>query len=167
MSRPLVDALLPELDREATVTRKLLERIPEDQLEWKPHPKASSLGALATHIANLPQWGSMTIESDELDLDGAGVQSALASRAELLEAFDTKVSRFRATLLNRTDVELLAPWTLKHNGRQVFSMPKTAVLRSFVLNHLVHHRGQLSVYLRQLGVSLPAMYGPSADESPF
>lgn len=167
MARPLVEALLPELDREAVVTRKLLERIPDDHLDWKPHPKAFSLGALATHIANLPQWGAMTMESDELDLDGAGVQGPIGSRADVLAAFDTKVSRFRTALVDRTDAELQAPWTLKHGGRLVFTMPRSAVLRSFVLNHLVHHRGQLSVYLRQLDVSLPAIYGPTADESPF
>lgn len=167
MSRTLAAALLPELDREAAVTRKLLERVPDDRLSWKPHPKSYTLAALATHVANLPHWGAMTIESDGLDLGEAGVQDPLASRAALLEAFDTRAAGFRAALVDRSDAELLAPWTLKQHGKVLFTMPKTAVLRSFVLNHLVHHRGQLSVYLRELDVPLPAMYGPTADESAF
>jgi uncharacterized damage-inducible protein DinB len=163
----LVDALLPELDHEVAVTRKLLERVPEDHSGWKPHAKASSLAQLATHVANLPHWGVLTISQAELDLDGAGTVEPLTSRAALLAAFDEKSTAFRHALAGRSDGELMAPWTLKQKGKVIFTMPKAAVLRSFVMNHLIHHRGQLSVYLRQLDVPLPSIYGPSADENPF
>ncbi|MEQ1759160.1 MAG: DinB family protein [Vicinamibacterales bacterium] len=163
----IVDALLPELDHEIAVTRKLLERVPDDRSDWKPHIKSYSLGQLATHVANLPHWGVITISQAELDMDGAGVAAVAASRAALLAAFDEKSTAFRAALTGRTDAELMVPWTLKQSGKIIFSMPKAAVLRSFVMNHLIHHRGQLSVYLRQLDVPLPSIYGPSADENPF
>jgi uncharacterized damage-inducible protein DinB len=159
------DALLPELDHEVALTRKVLERIPEDRFDWKPHAKSFSLGQLASHLATLPQWGSMTINMGELDLDVTAPQPALTSRAEILAKFDEQTGAFRSALTGRTDAELTAMWTLKQKGKTIFSMPKVSVLRSFVMNHLIHHRGQLSVYLRQLDVPLPSIYGPSADES--
>jgi uncharacterized damage-inducible protein DinB len=164
---PLADALLMELDRELAVTRKLLERVPDRQFAWKPHPKSFTLGQLASHVAELPQWGVMTITQSELNLDGSGGPTAPASHAALLAAFDEHAAAFRKNLTGRTDAELLAPWTLKHMGKPLFSMPRVSVLRSFVMNHLIHHRGQLSVYLRQLDVPLPSIYGPSADEASF
>lgn len=163
----IADALLPELDHEVAVTRKLLERVPEDRFAWRPHDKAFSLGQLATHVATLPQWGVTTINQSEFDVDGGGAPSQASSRAVLLAAFDENAGAFRGALAGRTDAELTAVWMLKQKGNVIFSMPKVAVLRSFVMNHLIHHRGQLSVYLRQLDVPLPAMYGPSADETPF
>lgn len=161
---PLADALLPELDHEAAVTRRLLERVPEDRADWKPHVKAFSLAQLASHLATLLQWGAVTLERQELDLEGTDAPAPLTSRAALLTAFDERAAAFRAALAGRTDAELMANWTLKQQGKVLFSMPRVTVLRSFVLNHLIHHRGQLSVYLRQLDVSLPSIYGPSADE---
>ena len=163
----IADALLPELDHEVAATRKLLERVPEGKFDWKPHPKSFSLGQLAAHVANLPHWGVMTIAQGEVDIDGAGPQTQPASTAALLASFDEQATAFRAALLGRTDAELTAPWSLKQKGKVIFSMPKVAVLRSFVMNHLIHHRGQLTVYLRQLDVPLPSIYGPSADETPF
>ena len=163
----IVDALLPEFDREMTTTRKVLERVPEDRFEWKPHAKSFSLGALAAHVAMLPAWGEETLRRSDFDLAGGRTQAAPASNAELLAAFDTRVAAARSALAGRTDAELLEMWTLKRNGRTVFSMPKTVVLRSFVLSHLIHHRGQLSVYLRLLDVAVPSIYGPSADEPSF
>ncbi len=163
----IVDSLLPEFDHEIAVTRKLLERVPEDKFDWKPHAKAFPLGQLAGHVATLPHWGVMTIGQSEFELDGSGPPAPTTSRAALLAAFDDRASAFRASLVGRTDAELTAAWTLKQKGKIIFSMPKLAVLRSFVMNHLIHHRGQLSVYLRQLDVPIPSIYGPSADENPF
>lgn len=164
---PIVDALLPEFDHEMTVTRKLLERVPEDRFTWKPHEKSYSLGELAQHVATLPMWGSITLNQSELDLAGSQRQSGATNRSELLAFFDGNVSTTRSALVGKGDAELMAPWTLKAAGRTIFSMPKASVWRSFVMSHLVHHRGQLSVYLRMQGVPLPSIYGPSADENPF
>jgi uncharacterized damage-inducible protein DinB len=164
---PLVDALLPEFDHEMTTTRKVLERVPEDRFDWKPHAKSFSVGELATHVANLPTWGTETLTKSEIDLAGGQRVAALASKAELMAAFDRNVAATRAALTGKTDAELLAIWSLKRGGKTIFSMPKTAVLRAFVLSHVIHHRGQLSVYLRLLDVPVPSIYGPSADEPSF
>jgi len=164
---PLVDALLPEFDHEMTVTRKLLERVPEDRFDFKPHQKSYSLGQLAQHVATVPRWGSITINQSELDLGGTQQLQPVANRTALLALFDGHVADTRAALLGKSDAELMAPWTLKHTGKTLFTMPKAAVWRSFVMSHLIHHRGQLSVYLRMQDVKLPSMYGPSADENPF
>jgi uncharacterized damage-inducible protein DinB len=164
---PLVDALLPEFDHEMTTTRKLLERVPEERFEWKPHVKSFSLGALATHLATLPTWGAETLNRTEFDTGTAPPPAALPSKHEMMAAFDRNVAIARSALAGKSDPELLAIWTLKRGGHTLFSMPRTVVWRSFVLNHLVHHRGQLSVYLRLLDVPVPSIYGPSADESAF
>jgi uncharacterized damage-inducible protein DinB len=150
-----------------TTTRKLIERVPEDRLDWKPHPKSTALGGLATHVANLPNWGSITVNETELDLAGTPPAEPARTRAELLARFDANVSAARAALASKSDAELMVPWTLKKAGQKIFSMPRVGVWRSFVISHLVHHRGQLSVYLRMNDVPLPSIYGPSADESPF
>jgi uncharacterized damage-inducible protein DinB len=163
----LMDALLPEFDHEMTLTRKLLERVPEHQLDWKPHAKSMSLGHLATHLSFLPYWAEITIRQEEFDVAGTPPASPAASRAELLATFDRHVGAGRAALAGRTDAELMAPWTLKNGAHTVFTMPKAGVLRAFVLSHTVHHRGQLSVYLRLLDVPVPSIYGPSADEGPM
>jgi uncharacterized damage-inducible protein DinB len=164
---PLVDALLPEFDHEMTTTRKLLERLPEDKFAWKPHAKSMSLGGLATHLATLPWWGEMTLAQSEFDTAGVAAPAEAASRSDVLTMFDDHVAKARAALVARSDAELMAMWSLKRAGQTIFSMPKAAVWRSFVVSHLVHHRGQLSVYLRLLDVPLPSIYGPSADEGSF
>src|SRR5687768_4506061 len=165
---PLVDALLPEFDHEMTLTRRAIERAPEDKFDWKPHAKSFSLGALATHLATLPTWGTETLTKSEIDLPAAQQPvAAIPSKTELMAAFDRNVAAARAALVGKTDAELLAIWSLKRGGKTLFSMPKAAVLRSFVLSHLIHHRGQLSVYLRLLHVPVPSIYGPSADEPAF
>ena len=164
---PLVDALLPEFDHEMTTTRKVLERVPDDRFDWKPHPKSFSLGALATHVANIPTWGTETLTRSEIELTGTQPLSSLPSKTQLMATFDKNVAETRAALAGKTDAELLAIWSLKRGGKAMFSMPKAAVLRSFVLSHLIHHRGQLSVYLRLLDVPVPSIYGPSADEPSF
>ena len=162
---PLVDALLPEFDHEMTVTRKLLERVPEDKLSWKPHQKSYSLGQLAQHVAQLPRWGAMTLNEPEIDVVGAQPPEEARSRAALLTLFDGHVAATRAALVGKSDSELMSPWTFKREGHVVFSMPKASVWRSFLMNHLIHHRAQLGVYLRMQDVPLPSMYGPSADEA--
>jgi uncharacterized damage-inducible protein DinB len=158
---------LPEFDHEVSTTRKLLERVPDDRLDWKPHVKSFSLGQLAQHVATVPMWGSITLSQSELDMGAFARPEELRSRADILTLFDANVANTRATLVGKTDGELMAPWTLKNGGHTIFSMPKATVWRSFVLNHLIHHRGQLSVYLRMHDVPLPSIYGPSADEQTF
>ena len=161
---PLVDHLLPEFDHEMATTRKLLERVPEDRLSWKPHDKSFSLGQLAQHVANLPYWGQLTLEQSELDLAANPTMPELGNREAILKLFEDRVAGTRRALLGKTDAELMAPWSLKQGDHTMFTMPKATVWRSFVMNHIVHHRGQLSVYLRQQDVPLPSFYGPSADE---
>lgn len=161
----LIDALLPEFDHEMGTTRKLLERVPEERFNWKPHVRSMSLGDLATHVANIVWWGEVTLDKPEFDAEGQPPGEAAPSRAALLSMFDKNVAATRAVLAAKTDAELMAPWSLKQGKKTFFTMPKAVVWRSFVMNHLVHHRAQLSVYLRMHDVPLPAMYGPSADES--
>jgi uncharacterized damage-inducible protein DinB len=162
----IAEALLPEFDHEMSVTRKLLERVPEDRFEWKPHPKSMSFIALATHVATIPSWGAPTLNLPELDLAGLPPNTAPASRAELLERFDRHVAEARGALVGRSDPEMMAVWSLKHNGQKMFTMPRAAVWRGFVMNHHIHHRAQLGLYLRLNDVPVPAMYGPTADEAP-
>jgi uncharacterized damage-inducible protein DinB len=163
----IADSILPEFDREAATTRTLLERVPEDKAAWKPHVKSMGLGHLSMHIATLPVWASITLERSEFDTnppEGPRMTiPAFQSTEGLLQTYDANVSAARALLARATDAEFMAPWTLKNGGKSMFSMPRIAVLRSFILNHAVHHRGQLSVYLRLLDVPLPSMYGPTAD----
>jgi uncharacterized damage-inducible protein DinB len=163
----LVDSLLPEFDHEMGTTRRLLERVPEGRIDWKPHEKSWTLGQLAQHVATLPLWGSITLLQSELDLAVTPEQTPLRTRAALLSAFDTRVAETRAALVGKMDAELLVPWTLKRGTDTIFAMPKVVVWRSFVLSHLIHHRGQLSVYLRMNDVPVPSIYGPSADEAAF
>ncbi|MEW6320587.1 MAG: DinB family protein [Acidobacteriota bacterium] len=163
----LIDALLPEFDREMGVTRKLLERVPDGQFAWRPHEKSMTLGRLAEHLAELPMWLSMTLTTGGLEMTVGrpeGYRSP-ATREAVLAMFDANVKAARAQLTGKTDAELLAPWTLTQGGKEVFTMPKASVIRGFVLNHLIHHRGQLSVYLRMQGAVLPSIYGPSGDEA--
>jgi uncharacterized damage-inducible protein DinB len=149
------------------VTRRLLERVPDGQFAWQPHPKSMSLGRLAEHLAELPQWVGATVTQSSLDLATArrpeGYQPP-ATRAAVLAMFDANVAAARGVLAGRSDAELMAPWSLLRGEQTVFTMPKAGVLRAFVFNHIVHHRGQLSVYLRLHDVPLPSIYGPSADE---
>lgn len=163
----MADALLPEFDREMTIVRKALERAPDGRFDWKPHAKSFTLGQLVSHIAHLPAWGAETLSKAEFDIGASPPPVALASTNAALAAFDANVAATRTALVDKTDGELMAIWTLKRNGKVLFSMPKAVVLRSFVLSHLIHHRGQLSVYLRLLDVPVPSIYGPSSDEPAF
>jgi uncharacterized damage-inducible protein DinB len=158
------DSILPEFDHEVATTRKLLERLPDEQLSWKPHDKSMSLGGLATHLANIPNWTTTILDQVAFDLaDLPPNLTPLESRAKILAFFDDSCRKSRS-LFDKTDAEYLARWTLKQAGREMFTLPRLAALRSYVLNHLVHHRGQLSVYLRLNDIPVPAIYGPSADE---
>ena len=162
------DVLLPEYDHEMGTTRRLLERVPEADFSWKPHEKSMSLGQLAGHLAYIPTWCCTVLDLPVFDLaslgDGAR-PSAPASREVLLLEFDGRVAAARSNLAQRSDPELLAPWTLKKAGHEVFTLPRISAIRSFVMNHTIHHRGQLSVYLRMRNVPLPSIYGPTADEN--
>ena len=163
----LVEALLPEFDREMGLTRRLLARIPDGRSAWQPHPTSMTLGRLAEHLAELPQWALMTMTErrHEVVTTGRPVEhQPPATRDAVVAKFDEHVAAGRAALVGKSDGELMAPWTLVDSGKELFTMPKTAVLRNFVLNHLVHHRGQLSVYLRMLGVPIPSIYGPSGEK---
>jgi uncharacterized damage-inducible protein DinB len=161
---PIKDLLLPEFDHEIAVTRRLLDRVPDDRLAWKPHDRSMSMGGLATHLSNLPTWSASILSETSFDLaDAPPNLSPLTSRAEILNTFDATTAAAR-NLLDRTDAEFLARWTLLRGGQEMFSMPRFTAFRSFVLNHLIHHRGQLSVYLRLNDIPVPAIYGPSADE---
>jgi uncharacterized damage-inducible protein DinB len=158
------DSLLPEFDHEMANTRKVLERLPEDKFGWRPHQKSFTMGALATHVATLPFWALMTIEVDSIDISAPMENPEAKTRAELLERFDRSTAPARAAIAAAGDERLLAPWSLVSGGTALLTMPRTAVLRSFVMNHLIHHRAQLGVYLRLNDVPVPALYGPSADE---
>lgn len=163
----LAAALLPEFDHEMANTRRLLEVVPAADAAWRPHPKSYSLGDLAAHIALLPLWGRFTLDRAELDLGSPANASIARVRfttvPELLEQFDHNVREARATLASTTDAAMGETWTLKNGATTVLSMPRAVVLRGFVLSHMIHHRGQLSVYLRLRDVPLPALYGPTAD----
>jgi len=161
-------SLLPEFDQEMANTRKALERIPDDKFDWKPHEKSWAMGGLATHLANLPIWTVYTINQDSLDLAPPGGGSfrveEKGSRREILEDFDKNVAAARDAIAGASDEEMLKPWTLLKGGVTLMTLPKIAVLRSFVMNHIIHHRGQFTVYLRLNDVPVPSIYGPSADE---
>jgi len=163
----IAESLLPELDHEMAVTRTLLERLPDDALEWKPHEKSFTLGALATHLVNIPTWTVTAIDQDLLDVGTDFEPPPGGTRDDLLRVFDDNVKAARDKLAGASDETLLETWRLVLREREIFAMPRVAVIRGFVLNHLIHHRGQLTVYLRLKDVPLPSVYGPSADEQGF
>ncbi len=162
--------LLPEFDQEISGTRKTLERVPTDKFNWKPHPKSGSMLWLAGHLANLPTWGTLTVSHDELDMAPGGKPMdpppPPADTADLLATLDKNAAEARAAIAGASDADLMKPWSLLTNGTVLFTMPKAAVLRTFVMNHLIHHRAQLGVYLRMNDIPVPSLYGPSADETP-
>jgi uncharacterized damage-inducible protein DinB len=160
----LKDSLLAEFDHEMGTTRRLLERLPEGQLAWKPHEKSMSLGGLATHLSNLPNWGATILNGEFYDLAaGPPNMTEKESREAILSFFDDSVKITRRSL-DKTDAELNARWSLRRGDQEMFSLPRASAFRTFVLYHVVHHRGQLSVYLRLNNVPVPAIYGPTADE---
>ena len=157
--------LLPEFDQEMANTRKLLNCVPEDKYSWKPHAKSMALGRLASHVAELPDWAVETINRETLELTPGMKPWIAESQAELLSRFDKNVAEARAAIAGASDADLAVEWSLIFGGRKVLTMPRAAVLRGVVMNHLIHHRAQLGVYLRLNDVSIPGMYGPSADEN--
>ncbi|MEO8484295.1 MAG: DinB family protein [Acidobacteriota bacterium] len=168
MSTSMSQSLLPEFDHEMANTRKVLERVPEDRPDYRPHPKSMTIARLAGHLTDIPWWAVTTLTRDEYDMQPVGGSTRerymMTTREALLTRFDAEVAAARAALAATSDAALMQPWTLKHGGHTIFSMPRASALRSFVLNHNVHHRAQLGVYLRLNDVAVPSIYGPSADE---
>jgi uncharacterized damage-inducible protein DinB len=165
---PISELLLPEYDSEITITRKVLERVPDDKAEWKPHPKAFMMAHLAQLVAMLPDWVVKTLEQTELDLapkdKPRGSGYTVEKTATLLAMFDKNAKAGRAALAKASDADFQVPWTLKAGGNAVLTQPRYMIMRQMVLNHLVHHRAQLAVYLRLVDQKVPQMYGPTADE---
>lgn len=164
----IAQSLLPELDLELANSRKTLERVPAEKFDWTPHPKSMTMAQLASHLAEIPSYGSAALETESLDLSPPGAPAykprIAGSREEVLQIHDEAAAKFRSLLEKATDEQLHAPWSLLFRGQTIFTMPRVAVIRSMVMNHLIHHRGQLTVYLRLNDVPVPALYGPSADE---
>ena len=165
----IAQSLLPEFDQEMANTRKTLERVPDAKWPWKPHEKSGTLGWLASHVGTIPDWLTMTLSSESFDYAPADGKSTYAqpkteNTKELLAVFDKSAAEARAKLTAASDADLLKAWSLLAGGKEVFTMPRVACVRGMIMNHLIHHRGQLTVYLRLVGVPVPALYGPSADE---
>jgi uncharacterized damage-inducible protein DinB len=162
----LVDSILMEIDQEAQTTKRVLDRIPEDKLTWKPHPKAFSLGQLALHIASSPESVAAAAVPDSTEAPNFS-QPEAKSRQEVLDTFSKSLESAKDALKKMDDARLMSMWSLTKNGKVVMSIPRIGFIRSILMNHNYHHRGQLSVYLRILNVPVPSIYGPSADENPF
>lgn len=164
-------SLLPEYDHEMQITRNHLDRVPDEKLSWGPHKKSMTLGGLASHLAESVAWGPMMLNADSMDFDSPEMKEYkppnYESRAAILEAFDTNVKQTREAVASKNDDEWMAIWAMKKGEEVLMSMPKVAVIRGFLMSHNVHHRGQLSVYLRMCDVPVPQTYGPSADETDF
>ena len=159
---------LGDLQSELQTTRRVLERVPDDHFDWKPHEKNFTLGEMSSHIANLLSWGVMILSSDELDLaEDYPPQPAAEDSAGLLELFDEKSAALLKALDGVDDDRMLGTWTLRMGDREISALSRVANIRGFVINHMIHHRGQLTLYLRLLDVPLPPVYGPTADENPF
>lgn len=165
---PISTLILPEFDQEAENTRKTLERVPDAHWNWKPYEKSGTLGWLAGHVANLNNWVTVTLTTEQLDFapkDGPRYEPAkTTNRKELLEVFQRVTSEARRAISEATDESMNEPWSLLMGGQVLFTMPRYAVLRSMCFNHLIHHRAQLTTYLRGLNLAVPPLYGPSADE---
>lgn len=160
----IIDPIIGEYQHEAATTRRLLERVPEDKFDWKPHQKSMSLRQLVSHIAEISSWSGAVFDMDVFDLDPNYVPFAAQSRQELLDAFDKNVNDTVAKMTGQSNDRLMSNWKMTMAGNTVFEMPRVAVVRAFLLSHMIHHRGQLSVYLRLHDVPIPSIYGPSADE---
>jgi uncharacterized damage-inducible protein DinB len=161
---PINQMLLPEFDMEMASTRKLLANLPEDKLDYQPHPKSMKLGRLAGHVAEMPGWIASLPGQDSLDIPPDWKPNTATSKEQLLAFFDANVAKGRAALASLSDEELQQTWSLFFGGRKEFTLPKIAVFRNVVMNHTIHHRGQLGVYFRLNDVPVPGMYGPSADD---
>jgi uncharacterized damage-inducible protein DinB len=164
---PFSQNLLPEFDEEMKNTRKLLECVPDGKFDYQPHAKSMTLGRLATHVAELPGWTTATLDLEVLEMGPEYKPTIARSRAELLQIFDKGVAEARKKIAAASDQDWQVIWTFKYAGKTVMSMPRAAVMRGIVMNHLIHHRAQLGVFLRLNDVAIPGMYGPSADEMKF
>jgi uncharacterized damage-inducible protein DinB len=162
------ESMLPEFDQEMANTRKVLERVPAEKFSWKPHAKSFALGALSAHVANMADWAELTLTTDSFDYAPPGAAPyetpTFASTADLIAAFDKSIAKARTALAAADDGKMMAPWSLMAGGKVVMTMPRAAVVRTFVMNHIIHHRAQLTVYLRLNDIPVPGLYGPSADE---
>jgi len=158
-------ALLSEFDNEMASTRKMLEAVPDDRLDFRPHEKSWTLLQLASHVSNIPTWTAVTLTATELDLNQDWSRDEPTNRQEILSDFEAAVAGARPVLEAATAEDMQVPWTLKEGDKVHFTLPRAAIFRSFVLSHLIHHRAQLGVYLRLLDLPVPGMYGPSADEA--
>src|SRR5262245_44393609 len=160
--------ILPEFDQEMASKRKILERIPEDKLEWRAHPKSNTIGWNANHLADIPIWAKIALTTSTFDIapvDGPRYPSPnLKTRKEILVLFDRNVAAARQEIAQVKDEDVGKSWSLLVAGKPAFTMPRAAVVRSFVLSHIIHHRAHLSVYLRLNDIPVPGMYGPSGDE---
>jgi uncharacterized damage-inducible protein DinB len=163
----MIDSILAELDQEAATTRRVLERVPGDKLGWRSHPKSMSLGQLALHVATTPGQVATLLSQGDLELPEVGNAPAATTAVELLPALEESVGRARAFLNSQTDDSAMSTWKLTKKGRVLLAIPQIGAVRTIMLNHWYHHRGQLSVYLRLLNIPVPSIYGPSADENPF
>lgn len=164
-SNTLGTAFLAELEQEAKVAREVLSRVPADKFDWKPHDKSMSFGKLASHVAEMVGWTGPTLDHPELDFAKMDYKPfEPKTTEELLEFFDKNLAEAVQVLNNMTDDRFMESWSLRNGEKIYFTMPKIVAMRSFVMNHIVHHRGQLSVYLRLNDIAVPSMYGPSADE---
>ncbi len=165
---PISELLLPEFDQEMASTRKVLDRCPDDKFGWKPHEKSFAMGSLGTHIASMTGWLADTMTKDTYDIAPVGQEpykeAPAKTRAELLSRFDEGVAAARKTMEGVSDEHWMKTWSLLSGGQALFTMPRYTAVRSFILNHIIHHRAQLSVYLRLNDIPVPAIYGPSADE---
>jgi uncharacterized damage-inducible protein DinB len=160
----LVDGLLPEFDREMGVTRKMLAVVPLDKGDWKPHAKSKSMRELSSHVANVVRMGLFVLTQSDLETGATFPRLPdCQTNEELLARFDEFVTNVRTALTGRVDGEMMAPWTMRRDGREMFTLPRASAWRTFVISHLIHHRGQLSVYLRLNEVPVPSTYGPTAD----
>ena len=162
------DAFLPEFDHEMSTTRKTLERVPEDKADWKPHDTSMPMGRLAGHVAEMIGFGNIVFQGESFDFAPPGAArmqpTTMTSRKQLLEVFDKNVASARAAISKASDEDFQKTFTLLNGGKTFFAMPRVQLMRSMILNHVIHHRGQLSVYLRMNKVAVPSLYGPSGDE---
>jgi uncharacterized damage-inducible protein DinB len=163
----LIDPFLLEFDRECSATRKCLERLPADKLTWKPHEKSMTLGQLAGHVATIPAWIGGALLLDGFDLAAGMDRPPLDTPENILAAFEAAAKTAKGAMAQLDDAKAMGEWTLSNKGQAIFSMPRVALVRTILLNHTYHHRGQLTVYMRLLDVPVPAIYGPSADDNPF
>jgi uncharacterized damage-inducible protein DinB len=163
----IADGLLMELDMEAKTTKRVLERIPEDKLAWKPHDTSMTLGELASHIANMQGFLSTAASADSFDFGSSGPQPVGKTRGEIVETFTQGTAKAKELISKMDDARLMGTWTATVKGKPLMAIPRIGAIRGLVMNHVYHHRGQLSVYLRMLEVPVPSIYGPSKDENPF